>query len=101
MKQLFSAVLLEHFGTVPLLEAEKDHLKAEYTTLLLNAQDAPTHYNTQSHQRLPLRSYGIPSSLGKDITNTACLSTILPCASLPLRFYQTQSIMCLVWWIGF
>ena len=35
----FSPLLEEDSGPVPLVEAEKDHLKAEYTTLYLNAQD--------------------------------------------------------------
>ena len=74
----FSLLLEEQFVPVPLLEAEDDRLKAEYTIL--------TSFEfTQSHQRLPLTSYGIPSSLRKDIANTACLSTILPSTSLPDR----------------
>ena len=79
----FSLLLEEQFGPVPLLEAKRDRMKAEYTTVRLNAHDALQH--SKSPTITPLTSYRTPSSLRRDITNTTCLSTILPSASLPDR----------------
>ena len=39
LKNSFSLLLEEDSGPVPLVEAEKDHLKAENTNLYLNVQD--------------------------------------------------------------
>ena len=41
-------MLEEDSGPVPLVEAEKDRLKAEYTTLYLNAQDIIKETKSQS-----------------------------------------------------
>ena len=70
----FSLLLEEDSGPVTLVEAEKDRLKAEYSTLYLNAQDIIKEKKSQS---------GTPENLWytlllkENTTNIACLLTIL------------------------